>query len=106
MKAYVYGLAIETSYHGPTDTKGSRIIAHCPQARQRTTLVRSYDDSLSPVANHADAALALAAANGWCSDEADDSYVVGGALAPGRWAWTLALPEAWMGYPVASLVEG
>ena len=56
--------AIRTRYHGPTDTKGSRISAKCA-AR---TLYVSYDSALNSEENHAAACAALVKAMGWDSE--------------------------------------
>ena len=53
--------AIRTKYLGPTNFKGSRIVASC-QAKRRIT---SWDDSLNATANHVAAAKALATELGW-----------------------------------------
>jgi hypothetical protein len=66
-------VAILTRYVGPTDTKGSRIIASVPERLSRPgalstgayRLTISYDSGRSSAANHADAAAALADRLGW-----------------------------------------
>ena len=55
--------AIVTRYVGPTDRKGSRIIAHVVGVPG--VLTRSYDPALSESVNHMSAALALANKHGW-----------------------------------------
>jgi tripartite-type tricarboxylate transporter receptor subunit TctC len=58
--------SIETKYAGPTDTRGSRIIATTANGHHRLTV--SYDDSLSSEGAHAAAALALARKLGWTGE--------------------------------------
>lgn len=53
--------SIVTKYHGPTNTKGSRLAARCAAKR----IVVAYDYELNAGENHAAAAAALAAAMGW-----------------------------------------
>lgn len=53
--------AIITKYHGPTPTRGSRMIARA----QRGSITVPYDDALNVEDNHHQAALALAAKFGW-----------------------------------------
>ena len=53
--------AIVTKYHGPTDTKGSRVSARCQAKR----IFVSWDDGLDVDANHAAAARNLAEKLGW-----------------------------------------
>lgn len=52
---------ITTKYLGPTDTKGSRIIAKCRLGKRAIP----YDSVLSPRANHHRAAAELAYEHGW-----------------------------------------
>lgn len=56
--------AIRTRYHGPTNSKGSRISAKCA-AR---TLFLSYDDALNSEENHAAACAALVKKMEWDSE--------------------------------------
>lgn len=53
--------SIRTRYHGPTDTRGSRIKASC----EGGTLTVPYDHALNLGENHRAAALALAEKLGW-----------------------------------------
>ncbi|WPH18249.1 hypothetical protein [Variovorax paradoxus] len=53
--------AITTKYHGPTDTRGSRISAKC--LARRISIPYSHD--LNPEENHAAAATTLIKALGW-----------------------------------------
>lgn len=76
--------AITTKYHGPTDTRGSRISATDGDGN-RVTL--PYDHSLSLGRNHDAAALALCARLGWggrlvCGDMARGHVYVFDAEAP------------------------
>lgn len=54
--------AITTKYYGPTDTRGSKIVASSEVGR----VTVSYDSALSSEANHAAAAYKLAAKHRWC----------------------------------------
>lgn len=71
--------SIETRYVGPTDRRGSRIIASAPGGR----VVVSWDYSLPNEleSNHAAAASALCAKQGWTG------RMVGGWLPRDRMAW-------------------
>lgn len=53
--------AITTSYRGPTDSRGSRVIARCEAKR----ISVPWDYALDPSANHAAAALQLMEQLGW-----------------------------------------
>jgi hypothetical protein len=53
--------AIETKWHGPTDSNGSRITARCDAKR----ITVPYDHALDVAANHAAAARVLATRLGW-----------------------------------------
>ena len=59
-------IAIFTQYRGPTDYRGSRITATAPGRRAKVLAHRApritidYDDGLSPLANHRNAANELA----------------------------------------------
>jgi hypothetical protein len=63
--------AITTSYRGPTDSKGSRVIARCEAKR----ISVPWDYALDAGANHAAAALQLMDQLGW-SEKSD--LVMGG----------------------------
>lgn len=66
--------AIETRYHGPTNTRGARISASAQAGR----IYVSYDHALGIDENHAAAALAFAKRWGWAGEW------VGGGRADGR----------------------
>jgi hypothetical protein len=68
--------AIMTIYHGPTDTKGARIVARCDAGR--ATVV--YAHALDAPANHEAAARNLAGKLGW------SGRMVSGALPTGAYA--------------------
>jgi len=51
---------ITTTYHKPTDTKGSRIAASVTRGGKRHTVTRGYDYGLNALENHRAAAGALA----------------------------------------------
>lgn len=72
--------AIQTKYHGPTNTRGSRLTAKCDAGQAWT----HYDHALTGQENHAAAAAALLAKLQW------DRYGVwyGGQLPDGSYAWT------------------
>jgi len=53
--------AITTSYRGPTDTHGSRVIARCEAKR----ITVPWDHALDAAKNHASAALLLHQQLGW-----------------------------------------
>lgn len=58
----IYGITIETAYHGPTDTRGSRISATCK--RDSDVIYRkslNYQSELNGSENHLAAAEALMA---------------------------------------------
>lgn len=54
---------IETKYHGPTDTRGSRISATASGRRERVWV--SYDNALNAEGNHMAAALKLMEVLNW-----------------------------------------
>ena len=56
--------AIRTKYHGPTNTKGSRISAQCEAGR----ICVHYDHALNIEGNHKAACDALRAKLGWDSE--------------------------------------
>jgi hypothetical protein len=72
--------AIQTKYHGPTNTRGSRLTAKCDAGR----VVVSYNHSMNGQQNHRAAAIALAAKLDW------DGDWQGGQLPDGSYAWTRA----------------
>jgi hypothetical protein len=57
--------AIKTTYHGPTNTRGSRIIADAGMNRRVSV---GYDDALNSDANHAKAAQTMCDKFGWKGD--------------------------------------
>ena len=54
--------AIRTKYHGPTNTRGSRIVASDSDGNR---VIKPYDHSLSRDGNHDAACQALCAKMGW-----------------------------------------
>jgi hypothetical protein len=70
--------AIVTKFHGPTNTRGSRISATAEAGR----IILSWDHALNGSDNHMAAAQALADKMGW-TREAGYPALVGGAL-PGN----------------------
>jgi hypothetical protein len=75
--------AIETRWHGPTNTRPSRIVARC-DARRVTV---SWDHSLDVVGNHRAAAEKLAAALDW---QNNGTRMVGGGLGGNGYVWVFA----------------
>lgn len=72
--------AITTKYHGPTDVKGSRIIAADEDGNR---IIRSLDSARRHDEAHGDAALALCAKMGWTGK------LVGGGIKGGMvWVFT------------------
>lgn len=69
--------AIETKYHGPTNTRGSRITATTGNGHHKLTIPYPYE--LSGEACHAKAAEALASKLRWL----DGWHLVGGATKAG-----------------------
>lgn len=59
--------AIRTRFVGPTNYRGSRIIADAGDTQSRVTL--EWDHSLNSEQNHATAAMAVVAKMGWDSPE-------------------------------------
>ena len=74
--------AIRTTYHGPTNARGSRIIARAAAGSKSFP----WDYALDPAENHRAAALKYAQALGW------STTLQGGCLHDGSYAWTLADP--------------
>ena len=68
--------AIQTKYRGPTNTRGSRIVA---SAEGAGSLTFSYDHALDAPGNHHQAAQLYAKKKGWsgglCTGALKDSYV-------------------------------
>jgi len=69
--------AIVTRYHGPTNTRGSRIVARTRHFR----VVVAYDHSLSLTQNHLRAADALSSTLGW------EGRTIGGVLPNNDYCW-------------------
>lgn len=76
--------AIQTRYHGPTGTRGSRYSA---SAEGVGRIYLPTDHSLNSDGRHEAAAKALAAKHGWLRD---GSQLVGGVLPDGSMAWVFA----------------
>ncbi len=70
--------AIQTTYHGPTNTRGARIVARCDAGR----LSVPWDYSVDGPLNHYQAAYALARKLGWI----DSLRIESGALPSGAYA--------------------
>jgi len=62
--------AIETRYHGPTNTRPARVSARCDAGR----IILAWDHALGGDGNHRAAAVALATRHGWPAD------MIGGSL--------------------------
>lgn len=56
--------AIQTRYHGPTNSRGSRVSARCDAGR----VTIGWDDRLNIEENHAAAAAKLCARFGWTGE--------------------------------------
>jgi hypothetical protein len=88
MKAINYGFkAIVTKYHGPSNTKGSRISASDGDGNRITI---GYHDADNTDLNHARAALALCEKMGWDKPERKQ-HIVGGWIKGGEYAWVFAI---------------
>lgn len=74
--------AIVTSYRGPTNSRGSRVIVKAQAGRMAVP----WDHALSPSENHSAAALAFARRWGW-AESADD--LIGGAMPNGGYCFVL-----------------
>lgn len=74
--------AIRTTYHGPTNTKGSRYSATTGERRQRVSAASSYD--LNAEQNHAFVARKLANSFGW------KGVLIGGGFPDGTMVWVFA----------------
>lgn len=79
-------VAIVTKYHGPTDTRGSRISASA--TGHMVTVLWASD--LDSEANHRAACKRLCDKLGW-----DEDRFYGGAMDDGRWAWVPVFPYDW-----------
>jgi hypothetical protein len=79
-------VAITSRYHGPTDTRGSKVRA---TANGHTATV-PYASELDREANHRAAVVALCAKLGWDADR-----FFGGSMADGRWAWVPVFTYDW-----------
>jgi hypothetical protein len=79
-------LAITSKYHGPTDTRGSKVRA----TGFRGTVTVPYDSALDSEANHRAAVVALCEKLGWDADR-----FFGGAMVDGRWAWVPVFTYEW-----------
>lgn len=77
--------AIQTKYHGPTNTKGARISARSDGGR----LTVGYDHALDAEGNHKAAARLLAEKLHWIGPGERYTDVQGGRLPGGTWAWIL-----------------
>ncbi len=71
--------AIETKYLGPTNSRGSRVVASAQAGR----LTLAWDDALNSDENHRRAALALAERYGWSTN-----WVGGGTRTGYVWVCT------------------
>jgi hypothetical protein len=69
--------AIETRFHGPTNTRPARVSARCDAGR----IVLPWDYALGGDGNHKAAAVALATRLGWSAD------MIGGSLPGSGYAW-------------------
>lgn len=74
--------AIVTKYHGPTDTKGSRVSATAAAGKRWF----DWDDALNPEENHCGAATRFASGFSWL---AQGETLQGGGLPDGRYCWVI-----------------
>jgi len=72
--------AITTKYLGPTNFRGSRVVAKAQAGR----ITIDWDHALDPEDNHIAAAQALAVKLGWTEDRALEGPWVGGEVAGGE----------------------
>lgn len=79
-------LAITTRYRGPTDVRGSRIVATC--AGKRATV--PYDSALEGEENHRVAVIALCERLGW-----DHMRFFGANLRGGTYVWVPVFNYDW-----------
>jgi hypothetical protein len=79
-------LAIMSKYHGPTDTRGSKVRAKV----DGYTVTVGYASELDSEANHRAAVVALCAKLNWDADR-----FFGGSLDDGRWAWVPVSTYDW-----------
>jgi hypothetical protein len=79
-------LAIVTKYHGPTNTRGSRVSAAADGKRAAV----AHESALDSEANHRRAVRALCDKLGW-----DEDRFYGGVMDDGRWAWVPVFPYDW-----------
>jgi hypothetical protein len=79
-------VAIVTKYHGPTNTRGSRVSASGNGHRVEV----AHESALDSEANHRRAVRALCDKLGW-----DEDRFYGGSMDDGRWAWVPVFPYDW-----------
>jgi hypothetical protein len=79
--------AIQTKYFGPTNTRGSRIVAQC--AAKRVSV--PYEHSMSAEENHLAAAYHLQVALGWVGERYGELRT--GTLADGSYVHVLVITE-------------
>ena len=70
-------IAIETRYVGPTNFRGSRIVARVMESLPTRKITLSYDDALGSSENHRVAAIALIRKLGWTSANGYGVWVEG-----------------------------
>lgn len=80
--------AIRTRYYGPTNTRGSRIVARC-QAGSHTM---AYEPEYDATGNHGNAAQMLAAKLGW-TKERGHTGMLGGCFND-DWYWVFNAPQS------------
>jgi hypothetical protein len=79
--------AIRTRYHGPTNSRGSRISAKC----EAGTVSVTYDDALNLAENHQAACEALLTKLGWTTPAGYKPMHAG--QFDGDWFWVSATPH-------------
>jgi hypothetical protein len=70
-------LAIETRFVGPTNTRGSRIVARVMEQLPTRKVTVEYEHGLNADENHRAAAIALIHRMGWTSGNGYGAWVMG-----------------------------
>jgi hypothetical protein len=70
-------LAIETRYIGPTNTRGSKVIARVSEELPTRKITLEWDNALNPEENHKAAAAALIKKLDWTKPHYGDWYCGG-----------------------------
>lgn len=73
-------LAIETLYHGPTNTRGSRITARVMESGKVRRVTIPYDDGKNTEDAHTAAAIALIQKLGWTQCQGYGPWIRGSSV--------------------------